>query len=89
MVQLFHKAWSVFVWCNVILPDTCGSCHADMKVRERERERVRSQECQFVEVATVALRQSKSASDDLMEGLFNPTSNRVSAEVCTVRQMCV
>ena len=53
----------MFVRCNVLLPDNSVSYGADMKVRER------SQESQFVEVevVTAALKQSKSASDDLME----------------------
>ena len=34
---------------------------------------------------TVALRQGKSASDDMMERLFNPTVNRKSADVCAAR----
>ena len=49
------------------------------------------QRCQFVvvEVVAVALRNGKSAADDLMEWHFNPTLICRSAEVCGVRHMCV
>ena len=84
-ITVVHPRRTVFVWCSVILPDKSGSYHADMKVRETSPQR-----CQVVdvEVVTVALKQGKSAHDDLMERLFNPTLNRKIAAVCAVRQMC-
>ena len=39
-----------------------------------------------VEVVTVTLTRGKSAPDDLMEWLFNPTLNGENAEVCAVCQ---
>ena len=42
-----------------------------------------------MEVVTVVVNYSKSASDVLMERLFNPTLNRKSAEVCAVPQVGV
>ena len=54
----------MLVRCNAILPDNSGKL-----MRRYERKRDKSQKCQFVEVdvVTIALGQSKSASDDLRE----------------------
>ena len=57
-----------------------------MKGRETGRRSVSSWKWKVV---TVALKQGLSASDDLMEWLFNPTLIHKSADMCAVRQMCV
>ena len=100
----WHKPCSVRIHLTVHCVDgddgliTCACLvqrHTSTQYRESSRrfenKRDKSQECQVVvmEVVTVALSQSKSASDDLMEPLFDPTLNRNSAEVCAVRQMRV
>ena len=72
--------------CNVTRPNTwrellrSGNCTNEVQRKSGRGGRI--------EVLTVAHKPSKSASDDLVDRLCNPTSNRKSAEVCGVRHMC-
>ena len=68
---------SVFVWCNVILPENHVSYCEDAKVSVRGSGSGNRRT------------QEKSSQRLIMERLFNPTLHRKSAEVCEVRHMCV